>query len=122
MQMLKKVIMVKKLVVLVVMPAALMLTAMAPALAQEGDETAFVPQGDEIAVTGVLTYQGAKADGTPVYGVKDESTQLGYVLEGEYLGGDYSPYSGERVTVYGIPGHAGEMRALYVNGLEEQPQ
>jgi hypothetical protein len=65
-------------------------------------------------VTGTVTYQGAKADGTPVYGIKDETTQLGYLLEGEYLGGDYSPYLGEQVSAYGTPGHCAEERCLYV--------
>ncbi len=54
--------------------------------------------GEEIALTGVITYEGTKADSTPVYGIKDENAQGAYYLEC-----DCSAYVGERVTVYGLP-------------------
>ena len=58
---------------------------------------------EEIAVTGVVEDAPDKADGTPAYGITDESSitgtapPIGYILEG-----DYSAYVGERTTVYGI--------------------
>ena len=63
-------------------------------------------KGAEIAVTGVVTDEQDKADGTPVYGIKDEagstlpksSHQQAYLLEG-----DYSAYVGKRITAYGKP-------------------
>jgi hypothetical protein len=129
MRLLKRDIMIKSVVALVLMHATLMLTAVVPAFAQ---------QRDEIAVTGVIHYAAlgaggmplgkAGGNGTPSYGITDESTQgsssspVGYVLEGDYLGGDYSPYLGKRVTVYGTPGQEAEMRVLYVSRLKEQPQ
>ena len=72
----------------------------------------------EIAVTGVVTYQGAKADGTPVYGIKDEATQQGYFLEGA---GDFSAYLGQRVIAYGTSRSGGGARVLDVSRVEVQP-
>ncbi len=75
-------------------------------------------QAEEIAVTGVIEDVPDKADGTPAYGITDESSvtgtapPTGYVLEG-----DYSAYVGQRVTVYGIPRHSGEVRVLDVTGI-----
>lgn len=75
---------------------------------------------EEIAVTGVVSYQGTKADGTPVYGITDESTlgdernqKEAYLMED-----DYSAYVGKRITVYGVPegGHA--ERVLDVTRIE----
>jgi hypothetical protein len=70
--------------------------------------------GEEIAVTGVVSDQGTKADGTQVYGIKDESKSplTGYMLEG-----DYSAYVGQRVTMYGTPRQAGEVRVLDVTRI-----
>ena len=72
---------------------ALMVASSVPTFAQE--------VAGEIAVTGVVSYQGAKADGTPVYGIADG--KKGYLIEG-----DYSAYVGKRLTVHGVPesGHA----------------
>jgi hypothetical protein len=83
--------------------AAMMLGTIPTAFAQETAE--------EIAVTGVVSYEGTKADGTPIYGITDDSK--GYLLEG-----DYSAYVGERTTVHGIPegGHA--ERVLKVTRIE----
>jgi len=59
---------------------------------------------EEIAVTGVVSEEGMKADGTPLYGITDETTlgnewyqQVGYLMEG-----DYRAYVGKRITVHGI--------------------
>jgi hypothetical protein len=70
---------------------------------------------EEIAVTGVIEDAPDKWDGTPTYGITDETTvsgtapPIGYILEG-----DYSAYVGQRVTVYGVPRQSGEMRVLDV--------
>ena len=72
----------------------------------------------EIAVTGVVTYQDAKADGTPIYGIKDEATQKGYFLEGA---ADFRAYLGQRVTAYGTPRSGGGARVLDVSRVEAQP-
>ena len=75
---------------------------------------------EEIAVTGVVTYQGAKADGTPVYGITDESTlggernqKAGYLMEG-----DYSAYVGQRITVHGVPKGDHAERVLDVTRIQ----
>jgi hypothetical protein len=77
-------------------------------------------EAEEIAVTGVVTYQGAKADGTPVYGITDESTlggernqKAGYLMEG-----DYSAYVGQRITVHGVPEGDHVERVLDVTRIE----
>jgi hypothetical protein len=106
----KKVIKMKKMLVVVVM-LTVMVAGLAPA--------AVALEGEEIAVTGVVTDQPDKADGTPTYGITDEITitgstpPVGYLLEG-----DYSSYEGQRVTVYGTPGHDQEMRILDVAWVE----
>jgi hypothetical protein len=75
---------------------------------------------EEIAVTGVIEDAPDRADGTPVYGIKDETTitgeapPVGYLLEG-----DYSAYVGQRVTVYGTPRHDRGMRVLDVSRVEK---
>lgn len=102
-----------KMVFAVVAVAATMVSgATTAAFAQEVAE--------EIAVTGVVSYQDTKADGTPVYGITDESTlggernqKAGYLMEG-----DYSAYVGQRITVHGVPegGHA--ERVLDVTRIE----
>jgi opacity protein-like surface antigen len=96
----------------VAMLAAMMSGAIPVAFAQEVAE--------EIAVTGVVSYQGTKADGTPIYGITEEST-LGeerYQKEGYLMEGDYSAYVGERITVHGVlqSGHA--ERVLEVTWIE----
>jgi hypothetical protein len=73
---------------------------------------------EEIAVTGVVTSQGTKADGTPVYGIKDEATQKGYFLEGA---ADFRAYLGQRVTAYGAPRSGGGARVLDVSRVEARP-
>lgn len=102
-----------KMVFAVVAVAATMVSgATTAAFAQEVAE--------EIAVTGVVSYQDTKADGTPVYGITDESTlggernqKAGYLMEG-----DYSAYVGQRITVHGVleGGHA--ERVLDVTRIE----
>jgi hypothetical protein len=85
-----------RVTVAVVVSMLVVIGAALPAFAKEA----------EIAVTGVVTDEQDKADGTPVYGIKDEagstlpktSQRQGYLLEG-----DYSAYVGQRITVYGKP-------------------
>jgi hypothetical protein len=82
---------------------------------------AFAKAG-EIAVTGVVTDEQDKADGTPVYGITDEARstssrtapQQGYLLKG-----DYSAYVGQRITVYGKPEVDRGHRILDVSRIEE---
>src|SRR5215207_6327738 len=96
----------------VVSVLAVMVAGAVPAFAQEGAE--------EITVTGVISDEGTKADGTPVYGITDETTlgkewyqEVGYLMEG-----DYSAYVNKRVTVHGMrqSGHA--ERVLDVTWIE----
>jgi hypothetical protein len=102
-----------KLMLLVVAMLAAMVAGAAPAFAEQG-------AAEEIAVTGVVEDAPDKADGTPTYGIKDESSIPGptqpfgkaYLLEG-----DYSAYVGQRVTVYGIPRQDGIMRILDVTRI-----
>jgi hypothetical protein len=101
-----------KITVAVVVTILVVIGAAVPAFAK----------GVEIAVTGVVTDEQDKADGTPVYGIKDEarstssrtSQQQGYLLEG-----DYSAYVGQQVTVYGKPEIDARHRILDVSRIEE---
>ena len=77
----------------------------------------------EIALTGVVTDEQDKADGTPVYGITTDEAgstssrtapQQGYLLEG-----DYSAYVGQRITVYGKPEVDRGHRILDVSRIEE---
>jgi hypothetical protein len=75
---------------------------------------------EEIAVTGVVSYEGTKADGTPLYGIKDETTlgkewyqHVGYLIEG-----DYSAYLGKRITVHGFLKSGYVERVLDVTWIE----
>ncbi len=106
-----------KLMLLVVAMLAAMVAGAAPAFAEHQGAA------EEIAVTGVVEDAPDKADGTPTYGIKDESSIPGptqpfgkaYLLEG-----DYSAYVGQRITVYGIPrleGGAPSMRILDVTRI-----
>ena len=78
-------------------------------------------KGAEIVVTGVVSAEGTKADGTPIYGITDESTQglEWYQQKGYLMEGDYSAYVGKRITVHGMlkPGYA--ERVLEVTWIEE---
>jgi hypothetical protein len=105
---------INKLVLVVAILAVMVAGAAPAAFAQEGPA--------EIAVTGVLKDAPDKWDGTPTYGITDETTlpfingstpAVGYLLEG-----DYSSYEGQRVTVYGIPGTDLGMRILDVAWVE----
>jgi hypothetical protein len=79
-------------------------------------------KGAEIAVTGVVTDEQDKADGTPVYGITDEARstssktapQQGYLLEGDYVA-----YLSQRIAVYGIPEIDRGHRILDVSRIEE---
>ena len=99
----------KTMLAVVAALAAMVLGTIPAAFAQEAAE--------EIAVTGVISYEGTKADGTPIYGITDSATQ-GDPKEGYLLEGDYSAYVGKRMTVYGVPegGHA--ERVLNVTRIE----
>ena len=102
----------KMMLAAVAMLAAMMSGAIPAAFAQG--------VAGEIAVTGVVSYQGTKADGTPVYGITEESThgEERYQKEGYLMEGDYSAYVGERLTVHGVlqSGHA--ERVLNVTRIE----
>jgi hypothetical protein len=99
-------------VMLMVAVLAMMVAGAVPASAQEGAE--------EITVTGVVSEEGTKADGTPVYGITDETTvgKEWYQEEGYLMEGDYSAYVGKRITVHGVreSGHA--ERVLDVTRVE----
>jgi hypothetical protein len=103
-----------------------MLTLLVVSALPIGTSAAFAQEelAGEIVVTGVVSYEGTKADGTPIYGITDESTlgmegyqQIGYLMEG-----DYSAYVGKRITVHGMlkPGYA--ERVLEVTWIEEPYQ
>ena len=75
---------------------------------------------EEIAVTGVVSEEGTKADGTPLYGITDETTlgdewyqQVGYLMEG-----DSSAYVGKRITAHGILKSGYAERVLDVSWIE----
>jgi hypothetical protein len=102
---------INKLVLVVAILAVMVAGAAPAAFAQEGPA--------EIAVTGVLKDAPDKWDGTPTYGITDETTitgstpPVGYLLEG-----GYSSYEGQRVIVYGTPAHDLGMRILDVAWVE----
>jgi hypothetical protein len=98
-----------KMMLAVVAILAVIVVGAAPALAQPA----------EIAVTGVVEDEQDKADGTPVYGIKDKSTSSRVAPKGYLLEGDYSAYVGQRVTVYGTPQTKGEIRVLDVSRIEQ---
>ncbi|CAA9463580.1 MAG: hypothetical protein AVDCRST_MAG28-3768 [uncultured Rubrobacteraceae bacterium] len=72
-------------------------------------------QAAEIAVTGVVEDEPDNADGTPIYGIQDDSNLSG---KGYLLEGDYSAYVGQRITVYGIPQTDAGHRILDVTRIE----
>ncbi len=102
--------------------AKIMVAVMVTMLVVMGAAVPAFAKGAEIAVTGVVTDEQDKADGTPVYGIKDEagsalpktSHQKAYLLEG-----DYSAYVGQRITVYGKPETDAGHRILDVSRIEE---
>ena len=102
-----------KMMLAVVAVLALMVAGTIPAaFAQE--------LAEEIAVAGVVSEEGTKADGMPLYGITDETTlenewyqQVGYLMEG-----DYSAYVGKRITVHGILKSGYVERVLEVSWIE----
>jgi hypothetical protein len=103
---------IKITLAVVAMVAVMVAGAVPVAFAQEVAE--------EIAVTGVVSDEGTKADGTPVYGIADETTlgkewyqEVGYLMEG-----DYSAYVGKRITVHGMPESGHAERVLDVTWIE----
>ncbi len=103
----------KMMLAAVAMLATMVSGAIPAAFAQEVAE--------EIAVTGVVSYQGTKADGTPVYGIKDESTfdEERYQKKGYLMEGDYGAYLGKRTTVHGTLESGHVERVLKVTRVEE---
>ena len=103
-------------------PVKIMVAVMVTMLVVMGAAVPAFAKGAEIAVTGVVTDEQDKADGTPVYGITDEarstssktSAQQGYLLEG-----DYSAYVGQRIAVYGKPEIDHGHRILDVSRIEE---
>jgi hypothetical protein len=53
-----------------------MLTLLVASALPVGTSAAFAQEelAEEFVVTGVVSYEGTKADGTPIYGITDEST------------------------------------------------
>jgi hypothetical protein len=119
-------------ILIVVLLAAVVpiVVSISPAMAQDFQEEAEADSTDywedlyyiaeEIAVTGVVSYEGTKADGTPLYGIKDETTlgrewsqHVGYLMEG-----DYSAYVGKRITVHGFLRSGYVERVLDVTWIE----
>lgn len=118
------------LMVVVLATVVLAVVPISPAMAQDFQEEAEADSIDywedpyyaaeEIAVTGVVSYEGTKADGTPLYGIKDETTlgkewyqHVGYLMEG-----DYSAYVGKRITVHGFLKSGYVERVLDVTWIE----
>src|SRR5918997_3962586 len=102
-----------KIMLTVVGMLAVMVAGAVPAFAQKGAE--------EVTVTGVVSAESTKADGTPVYGITDEST-LGkewYQEEGYLMEGDYSANVGRRITVHGMLERGHAERILDVTRIEE---
>ena len=103
-------------------PVKIMVAVMVTMLVVMGAAVPAFAKAAEIAITGVVTDEQDKADGTPVYGIKDEagsalpktSQQQAYLLEG-----DYSAYVGQRITVYGKPEIDHGHRILDVSRIEE---
>jgi hypothetical protein len=118
-----------RILMVVVLAAVALVVPISPAMAQDFQEEAEAYSVDywdpyyiaeEIAVTGVVSEEGMKADGTPLYGIKDETTlgkewyqQVGYLMEG-----DYSAYVGQRITVHGILKSGYVERVLEVTWIE----
>ena len=96
-----------RMMLTIVAMLAVIVVGAAPALAKA-----------EIAVTGVIEDEQDKADGTPVYGIEDESTSSRVLPIGYLLEGDYSAYVGQRITVYGTPQTEGGARVLDVSRIE----
>lgn len=102
----------KMMLAAVAMLATMVSGAIPAAFAQEVAE--------EIAVTGVVSYQGTKANGTPIYGITDESTlnEERYQKKGYLMEGDYSAYLGKRITVRGVLEGNHAERVLDVTRIE----
>jgi hypothetical protein len=109
----RQLVKMKIMLAVVGMLAVMVVAGAVPAFAQKGAE--------EVTVTGVVSAEGAKADGTPIYGITDEST-LGkewYQEEGYLMEGDYSAYAGKRLTVHGVLERGHAERVLDVTRIEE---
>jgi hypothetical protein len=104
-------------------PMKIMVAVMVTVLVVMGAAVPAFAKGAEIAVTGVITDEQDKADGTPVYGITDEarstSSRTAPQQQGYLLKGDYSAYEGQRITVYGKPEIDRGHRILDVSRIEE---
>lgn len=99
-----------KMILALVTILAVMVAGAVPAFAQT----------TEIAVTGVVEDEQDKVDGTPIYGIQDQSNLPGMASpQGYLLEGDYSAYVGQRITVYGIPKTDTGHRILDVTRIEQ---
>ncbi len=99
-----------KMILALVTILAVMVAGAVPAFAQT----------TEIAVTGVVEDEQDKVDGTPIYGIQDQSHLPGMASsQGYLLEGDYSAYVGQRITVYGIPKTNAGHRILDVTRIEQ---
>ena len=101
-------------------PMKIMVAVMVTMLVVMGAAVPAFAKAAEIAVTGVVTDEQDKADGTPVYGITDETT-LGkewYQKKGYLMEGDYSAYVGKRITVHGLPESGHAERVLDVTRIE----
>ena len=103
-------------------PVKIMVAVMVTMLVVMGAAVPAFAKAAEIAITGVVTDEQDKADGTPVYGITTDEArstssrtapQQGYLLEG-----DYSAYVGQRITVYGKPEIDHGHRILDVSRIE----
>ena len=101
-------------------PVKIMMAVMVTMLVVMGAAVPAFANGAEIVVTGVVSAEGTKADGTPIYGITDETTlakewhqKKGYLMEG-----DYSAYVGKRITVHGLPESGHAERVLDVTRIE----
>lgn len=72
-------------------------------------------RGEKISVTGVVEYQGEKADGTPVWGLS-VSPEVGFYLEGRE---DLASFRGRTVTVRGKERLDSEAAVLDVRSIED---
>ena len=104
-------------------PVKIMVAVMVTMLVVMGATVPAFAKGAEIAVTGVVTDEQDKADGTPVYGITDEarstSSRAAPPQRGYLLKGDYSAYVGQRITVYGKPKIDHGHRVLDVSRIEQ---
>ena len=101
-------------------PVKIMVAVMVTMLVVMGAAVPAFAKGAEIVVTGVVSAEGTKAAGTPIYGITDETTlgKEGHQKKGYLMEGDYSAYVGKRITVHGLPESGHAERVLDVARIE----